>query len=206
MKTVIAMRTRTPFAVTVTLLILLAFVAAACKPKATPLPAVGTTQTQPQTQGASPRPSPSPASEREQPENPPQSGGLTNIARSQVGPFKAISVSSSPTFLQLGASEAIRVIYEDEDGAKVSHILALFENGEQSLACLALVVVSLRDKKGYEVVKGPLDFSIGGQLAGKEYVLEGDTEINGWTNGPMFASAEADFREDLDTFLKAIPY
>ena len=194
------------------LLCLMAFFSVACpkpvpqNPQPLPSPTAQPDEPQPDDNGGTlPEPSRRPRVPDEPAEEPPASGGLEDFVQKDVGDFALVDSARAEGFItNLGAVDALQLMYEDAQGNQVGHIMAVFEEPQGAVDALNGIGGVLVEKNGYEVVDSGELTGENGEKVGLIAILTKDgAGVFLWTLGNVFLSAESEDGTYAEAFVGA---
>jgi hypothetical protein len=140
----------------------------------------------------------------------PNRGSLRSLVKQQVGPYSL--VASSPNVadgpFREGAVDSLGLRYESAAGVEVKHYLIVYGTEAQAESKPKQMIEVIRKKvpagQTFTVRSQPYK-NREGEVIGKVYHVQLDPEVVMWTNGKLYAVANAPEGHALK-FFKAVPY
>ncbi|HVE75339.1 MAG TPA: hypothetical protein VND22_01065 [Actinomycetota bacterium] len=155
--------------------------------------------------GTLPKPSRRPQIPDEPAEEPPASGGLEDFVQKDIGDFSLVDSARAETFVtNLGAIDALALLYEDGGGNQVLHNMAVFEKAQQAVDVVNGIGGVLIEETGYELVdSGEINGDDGSQIGFIAILQKENAGVVLWSIGNIFLSAESESGEAVGAFVSA---
>lgn len=139
----------------------------------------------------------------------PQEGSLDSLVQEQVGDFQLADAARDPRFIaNLGAADALVLVYQNSAGEQVTHRLSAFATAEEGFNAQVALTRVIVEELGFTLLAEEPVTTAEGEQVGTIVGLENDegTQLLIWLNQRLLASAESSTPGLALEFYQSLPY